>query len=168
MEYEDELTDWLEDNGVADRAIAEAFSETGLSTADLENIRNDLGQEAFVLVLPWLENLLSLKKLLKILASSTRISHLVGSIKSHVQMDRGSDLHPTNIHEDIDNTLTLLGFKLREKGIEVKKKFCKDLPPIPAYVGELNQVWTNIIDNAIAALDKNGVLPLKHAVTLKM
>jgi len=73
-----------------------------------------------------------------------------------VHMDRTSDLQPTNIHNDIDNTLTLLGFKLREKNISVKKVFCNNLPPTPAYVGELNQVWTNIIDNAIYALDKNG------------
>src|SRR6476620_8578911 len=93
--------------------------------------------------------------------ASSRISHLVGSIKTHVQMDRGSDLHPTNIHQDIDNTITLLGFKLREKNIEVKKNFCSDLPLIPAYVGELNQVWTNLIDNAIAALDRNGVITIE-------
>jgi len=162
MEYEDELADWLEENGITEREMAETFSETGFSTEELQNIRDDLGKEVFILVLPWLENLLSAHKVVKDLGdASTRISHLVGSIKSHVQMDRGSDLQPTNIHQDIDNTLTLLGFKLREKNIEVKKKFCNDLPTIPAYVGELNQVWTNLIDNAIGALDRNGVLTIE-------
>jgi signal transduction histidine kinase len=76
-------------------------------------------------------------------------------------MDRGGDLQPTNIHQDIDNTLTLLGFKIREKNIEVRKKFCNNLPSVPAYVGELNQVWTNLIDNAIYALDKKGILTIE-------
>ena len=76
-------------------------------------------------------------------------------------MDRTSDLQPTNVHQDIENTLTLLGFKLREKNIEVIKKFCNDMPDVPAFVGELNQVWTNLIDNAIFAMDKNGTLTIQ-------
>jgi signal transduction histidine kinase len=70
-------------------------------------------------------------------------------------------LQPTNIHRDIENTVTLLGFKLREKNIEVNKKFCQNMPDVPAYVGELNQVWTNLIDNAIFALEKNGALTVE-------
>ena len=71
-------------------------------------------------------------------------------------MDQSNELQPTDVHHDIENTLTLLGYKLREKNIMVKKIFCENPPEIPAYVGELNQVWTNIIDNAIFALQKNG------------
>ena len=63
--------------------------------------------------------------------------------------------------QDIENTLTLLGYKLREKNIHVKKIFCENLPDIPVYVGELNQVWTNIIDNAIYALEKRGELTIE-------
>ena len=76
-------------------------------------------------------------------------------------MDRTNDLQPTNVHKDIDNTLTLLGFKLREKNITVVKKFCSDLKDIPAFVGELNQVWTNLMDNAIFALQKDGTLTIQ-------
>jgi signal transduction histidine kinase len=76
-------------------------------------------------------------------------------------MDRTNDVQITSIHQDIENTLTLLGYKIREKNITVKKKFYPDLPAIPAYVGELNQVWTNLIDNAIFALEKNGVLTIE-------
>lgn len=159
MESEDELVEWLEENGVAGQEIAETFSEAGFSPAELENIRGDLGQEAFVRVLPWLENLVSSHKIIKDLEeASTRVSHLVGSIKSHVHMDRANELQPTDIHQDLENTLTLLGFKLREKNIEVRRKFCPDMPQVPAYVGELNQVWANLIDNAIYALEKNGII----------
>ena len=108
-------------------------------------------------MLQWLENLLSSTRIIKDLdEASTRISNLVGAIKSHVQMDRTNELQPTNIHTDIENTLTLLGYKLRDKNISVKKSFCEGLPEVQAYVGELNQVWTNIIDNAIYAVEKNG------------
>jgi signal transduction histidine kinase len=82
-------------------------------------------------------------------------------------MDRTNELQPTNIHTDIDNTLTLLGYKLREKNITVNKTYCNNLVDIPAYVGELNQVWTNIIDNAIYAVDKNGELTIETSCDSK-
>ena len=76
-------------------------------------------------------------------------------------------MQPTNIHKDIDNTLTLLGYKLREKNISVVKNFCENLTDIPVYVGELNQVWTNIIDNAIFAVEKNGEIKIETACNNK-
>jgi len=76
-------------------------------------------------------------------------------------MDRANDMQPTNIQQGIESTLTLLGFKIRDKNIEVTKNYCKDNPDIPAYVGELNQVWTNLIDNAIFAVDKDGKLTIE-------
>src|SRR4029079_2917638 len=99
--------------------------------------------------------------------ASSRISNLVGAIKSHVHMDRTNELQLTNIHKDLANTLTLLGYKLREKNITVNKTYCRDLVDIPAYVGELNQVWTNIIDNAIYAVDKNGELTIETTCNSK-
>ena len=162
MEMEDEVGDWLEKNGIAERETAETFAEHGFTTADLETLLSDLGAEAFVQVIPWLENLIGSQKIIHDLAeASGRISNLVTSIKSHVHMDRTNDLQPTNIHQDIENTLTLLGFKLREKNIQLKKIFHPDMPAIPAFVGELNQVWTNLIDNAIFALEKNGILTIE-------
>lgn len=162
MENEDEIEEWLEENGIEEREIAETFSEYGFSKNELERISIDLGKGIFIQMIPWLENLLSSQKIIADLAdASSRISSLVGSIKSHVHMDRASDLQNTNIQNDIENTLTLLGFKLREKNIEVIKKFSQNMPDVPAYVSELNQVWTNLIDNAVFALDKNGVLTIE-------
>ncbi|MBN2012816.1 GHKL domain-containing protein [candidate division KSB1 bacterium] len=162
MENEDKVAEWLETHGVTDREIAETFAEFGFSPEELVNIYNNMGQHAFILVVPWLENLLSSSKIVKDLDdASSRISKLVGSIKSHVRMDRSNDLQATDIHQDIENTLTLFGFKLREKNIKVIKNFCSDLPDVYAYGGELNQVWTNLIDNAIYALDKNGELTIE-------
>ncbi|HSN09955.1 MAG TPA: ATP-binding protein, partial [Hanamia sp.] len=155
---EDEIEEWLEDKNVPESGgLAETFSEFGISTEELENLAANVEQDAFVSVIQWLDNLLSSYKIIKDLGeASARISHLVGAIKSHVHMDQSNELQPTDIHHDIENTLTLLGYKLREKNITVKKIFCEKSPESPAYVGELNQVWTNIIDNAIFALQKNG------------
>ena len=119
-------------------------------------MQNTVSKDAFVPLIYWLENLLSSKRIIKDLEeASKRIFFLVGAIKSHVHMDRTNDLQPTHINRDIENTLTLLGYKLREKNISVKKIFSENLPDIAVYVGELNQVWTNIIDNAIFAVEKN-------------
>ena len=163
LEKEDAIADWLDKNGVADnREIAETFAEAGFAEEDFERIGKDASADELKTLLQWVENLVSSQKLIKDLdEASTRISTLVNAIKSHVHMDRTNDLQPTNIHKDIDNTITLLGYKLREKNITLKKSFCKDLVDIPAYIGELNQVWTNLIDNAIYAVDKNGELTIE-------
>jgi signal transduction histidine kinase len=142
----------------------ESFTEAGFTGEDLEILSSKVSSEELVQILLWIENLLTSQRIIKDLGeASTRISNLVGAIKSHVHMDRTNDMQPTNIHNDINNTLTLLGYKLREKNISVKKKFCEDLVEIPAYIGELNQVWTNIIDNAIYAMDNGGELCIETA-----
>lgn len=106
MESEDELEEWLEEKGVFQREAAETFSECGFSPEDLEIIHNNVGDKAFTRLIPWLENLISSQKIIKDLAeASNRISHLVGSIKSHVHMDQTNDLQPTDIHLDIENTI---------------------------------------------------------------
>jgi signal transduction histidine kinase len=159
LNREDEISDWLEKNGTTDKRLAETFTEAGITTEDLEEVQTTVSGEALTDVLKWIENRLSAQRILKDLDdASCRISDLVGAIKSHVHMDRTSDMQPTNVHKDIDNTITLLGYKLREKNITVRKKYCDDLREVPAYVGELNQVWTNLIDNAIYAMEKNGEL----------
>lgn len=163
IKKEDEINDWLDEKGFAGNTIpSETFVEAGFCSDDLEKIRTEAGGEAFADVLLWVENLLSSRRVIKDLEeASARISNLVGAIKSHVHMDQTNDLQATDIHHDIENTLTLLGYKLREKNVVVKKIFCENLPSVPAYVGELNQVWTNIIDNAIYALPKDGELTIE-------
>lgn len=159
LDREDEITGWLENNGASERQLAESFADAGITIGDLEEIKTTVSNEALPDVLRWIENRLSAQRILKDLDdASCRISDLVGAIKSHVHMDRTHDMQVTNVHKDLDNTLTLLGYKLREKNITVRKKYCDNLRDVPAYVGELNQVWTNIIDNAIFAMEKNGEL----------
>jgi len=163
LERENEIIDWLEEAGFPEsQQVSETFLEAGFAGKDLEDIRNSVSKEAFTQVIYWIENLLSSQRITKDLGeASGRISFLVTAIKSHVHMDRTEDLQPTDIHTGIENTLTLLGHKLREKNITVKKLFAEDLPDVPAHVGELNQVWTNIIDNAIYAVDKSGEIVIE-------
>lgn len=163
MDLEDEIFDWLNNKGFSDDKIAgETFAESGFSANDLDEFCKEFNKENFSHMIHWLENLLSSGNILKDLdEASSRISHLVGAIKSHVHMDKTNELQPTDVHKDIDNTLTLLGYKLREKNITVKKIYCKNHIDVNAYIGELNQVWTNLIDNAIYALDKNGELKIE-------
>jgi signal transduction histidine kinase len=163
MERENEIIDWLENAGFAEsQRVSETFLEAGFAGNDLEDIRNSVSKEAFTQVIYWVENLLSSQRIAKDLEeASGRISFLVGAIKSHVHMDRTEDLQPTDIHTGIESTLTLLGHKLREKNITVKKLFAENLPDVPAHVGELNQVWTNIIDNATYAVNKNGEIVIE-------
>ncbi len=160
MQKEDEITGWLDRNGLSGNNIAiETFVETGIAGANLESIRNSSDKEAFIDILHWVENLLISQRIIKDLEeASTRISNLVGAIKSHVHMDQTNELQPTDINRDIENTLTLMGYKLREKNVNVKKLFSENLPEVPAYIGELNQVWTNIIDNAVYDLPNGGEL----------
>jgi signal transduction histidine kinase len=158
MERENEIIDWLENAGFPEsQQVSETFLEAGFAGKDLEDIRTSVSKEAFIQIIHWVENLLSTQRMVKDMEeASSRISFLVGAIKTHVHMDRTEDLQPTDIHTGIESTLTLLGHKLREKNITVKKLFAENLPEVPAHVGELNQVWTNIIDNAVYAVDKSG------------
>ena len=158
MNKEDDLMHWLEEKGLpTDQQVVDTFTEAGFTGEELENLSDNIPREELVQILLWIENLLSSQRIIKDLTeASTRISSLVGAIKSHVHMDRTNERQPTNLHKDIDNTLTLLGHKIREKNINVKKSYCDDLVDVYAYVGELNQVWTNIIDNAIYAVEAGG------------
>ena len=169
IDKEDELMNWLEEKELpADQQVVDTFTDVGFSGEDLEMLAGNVPNEDLVQILLWIENLLSSQRIIKDLGeASTRISNLVGAIKSHVHMDRTNEKQPTNIHKDIENTLTLLGYKLREKNISVKKSFCDDLAEVHAYVGELNQVWTNIIDNAIYAMNQGGELIIESTCDKK-
>lgn len=163
LQNEDELMHWLETEGLpTDQQVVETFADAGFTGEEIKTLSGSVPKEELVQILLWIENLLTSQRIIKDLGeASNRISNLVGAIKSHVQMDRTNEKQPTDIHIDIDNTLTLLGYKLRGKNINVKKNYCDNIASVPAHVGELNQVWTNIIDNAIYAVDKDGEITIE-------
>ena len=163
MEMEDDLNNWLDEKGFKGlNDIAHTLTEAGFSRNDLEMLVKESDDRKFKSILDWLENLLSADLLIKDLEdASERIVTLVSAIKSHVHMDRSGSLHYTDIHKDIEDTLILLGYKIRDKHITIKKKFCNDMPEVEAYSGELNQVWTNIIDNAVYAVPQDGEIVIE-------
>jgi signal transduction histidine kinase len=168
IRMEDELNEWLNEKGINNFEIAETFIEAGFLQDDLEELMNNSSNEATHYILLWLENLLSSELILKDLEdASERITTLVSAIKSHVHMDRSGGLGKTHIHKDIEDTLILLGYKIRDKNIAINKNFCEDMPEIEAYSGELNQVWTNIIDNAIYAVPRNGEISIETTCSKK-
>ena len=109
--------------------------------------------------LEWVASTLSAATLLSELKESTRrISELVAAVQSYSQMDRASLQH-IDVTDGLESTLVMLGHKLRD-GVTVVRDYGADVPRIEAYAGELNQVWTNLIDNAIDAMDGAGTLRL--------
>jgi signal transduction histidine kinase len=161
-DLEDELTDWLETQQVADGwRIAAALVEAGLTVAKLEHVAEAIGGAAFGDVLARVAAQLSVAKLTsEIKTSVTRISELVGAIKEYSYMDQGG-VQKVDILKGLENTLLILKYKLKKKNISVIREFTDNLPLITAGGSELNQVWTNLIDNAIDATPEGGQLTLR-------
>ena len=157
-EREDELADWMEDHGMdSGWRMAETFVEAGLKAEDLDRIAEAVPEEAVPAVLAWVEGSLAGHAMLgEIAAASGRISELVQSVKSYSHMDQGTARQPTDVREGLDSTLTMLGYKFKRKSIDLAKDYPDDLPTIEAFGGELNQVWTNLIVNAIDAVGEGG------------
>jgi len=162
-EATDDLLDWLEDKGIEEADdIADTFVDFGMTVEDLEKISDIVDGRHIHALMWWLESTLSLEKLVcDIRDASERIATLIGAIKSYTHMDRGSAKEKVDIHEGLRSTFTILKHKLKQKNIEVGKEIDPDLPKINAHAGELNQVWTNIIDNALDAMENGGKLTVK-------
>jgi signal transduction histidine kinase len=152
---EDELGDWLHANGVQDRGeLAEAFTDFGFCQADFERVAGTLTPDSRKPVLKWIaDNIITDKMVGNIGEAARRIESLIGSIKSFTHMDRGGEAQFADIHTGIRNTLTMLGHKLRQSNVTLEEAYDPSLPPVRAMIGELNQVWTNIIDNALDAME---------------
>ncbi|MEM6379484.1 MAG: ATP-binding protein, partial [Bacteroidota bacterium] len=159
----DDLTDWLDDHDIEDGDdLVETFVDYGLSPDELSEIEDIVEGESLPMILWWIESTLALEKLVnEIQESADRISELVSSVKEYSHMDRGSAMEYTDIRDGIKNTVLILKHKIKEKQIRINKEFDPNLPKFKAFVGELNQVWTNLIVNAIDAMDKGGTLTIK-------
>jgi signal transduction histidine kinase len=157
---ESELATWLERHGVPDAwGIASPLVTGGIDAAWCERAHEALGDRGLAPGLEWVSATMASKSLLSELKDAVRrISDLVAAVRSYSQMDRAS-AQRTDVRDGLESTVTMLGHKLKG-GVTVVRDF-GDLPEIEAYAGELNQVWTNLIDNAVDAMDGAGTLTLR-------
>jgi signal transduction histidine kinase len=153
---EDEIIDWLNDNHLQD-TDPEGLVERGFNTGELDVFKDCSTPAHLPVLLEWVSNYLVTHKMADdIRVSSERISDLIGAVKNFTFMDKDSNRQPVDIHAGIRNTLTMLNYKLRKGNITVVEHYDDSLPNMNAFPGQLNQVWTNIIDNAIDAMEING------------
>jgi signal transduction histidine kinase len=155
---ENHLETWLESKEIdcADE-VAETFVEYDFSINDLTFFEERMPGHELSAVLVWINKNLVIEKIVaNIEEASIRISDLVNTVKSFTHMDRGRDKQLTDIHSGINNTLKIFDFKLKEANISLIQSFENNLPEIDGVAGDLNQVWTNLIDNAIDAMEING------------
>ena len=162
---EDELTDWLEGIGFENPyALVDTLTDFKVSVEDLDCLKNWLRPEDVAPVVGWVNQVLTTDKLVcDIEDASKRINTLVTSIKGYTHMDQSPEKRLADIHPGIRNTLTMLGHKIKKNNIKVIENFQGDLPRANIFVSEINQVWTNLIDNAIDAMEgiANPVLEIK-------
>jgi signal transduction histidine kinase len=158
---EDEIVDWLEAHDIAGGwDIAPTFVQAGLDVPWLDQVAATVDQQTLEGAVRWLNYTLESELLMnEIEDSTTRISTLVAAAKQYSQMDR-APFQTVDVHELLDSTLLMLGRKIGDK-ITVVKEYDRSLPPVPAYAAELNQVWTNLIDNAVAAMEGEGTLTVR-------
>jgi len=161
-EREDEMAGWLEDHGVPDPwELAAVLTDAGMAVSDLEVLAEGAGT-GFADAVGWAVGSFEARRMVdEITSAAGRISELVGSVKTYSHMDRSSEHKPTDVREGLDNTLTMFGHRLKEKGISLTRAYADDVPAIPGHAGELNQVWTNLIDNAIDAMGDGGALSIE-------
>jgi len=161
---EDELGDWLEDHGVAGAwELASVFVASGLDVDWAERVADAVEPSFLEPALRWMAYALESELLMNEISDATRrISSLVGAAKQYSQLDRAPHQW-VDVHEGLDSTLVMLRSKIGDR-IRVVKEYDRSLPAIPAYPAELNQVWTNLIDNAVAAMGGQGTLTVRTSL----
>ena len=158
---EETLGAWLERAGVEEPWVAAGtFVAAGLTCEDLEAA----GAAECPAAIGWLEAALAADALARTVEASTaRIAELVGAIKAYTRMDRPRDKQPVDLHAGIESTIAMFAHKVREKRVAIERDFARDLPPVSAFPGELNQVWTNLLDNALDAAPAGGRVRVRTA-----
>ena len=157
----DQLQTWLEASGIESAwELAPAMVNFGWNIGSLETLKGELPRSLFHLSIQWLgTGCLMMGLLSEVLQTTERISQIVHAVKSYTYLDQ-APLLEVDIHEGLENTLVIMQHKLR-RGVTVKREYFPNLPRIEAFASELNQVWTNIIDNAIDAMNGKGEIKIK-------
>jgi signal transduction histidine kinase len=159
---EQELEDWMQARAVPEPwKLASMLAEAEFTPATLAHISETVGAEALPDTLVRINySLVAARMVEEMRQGATRISELVQAIKEYTYMDQGAE-QELDIHAGIESTLTILAYKLRGKSIQVEREYDTRLPKICAFGAELNQVWTNLIANAIDAMPDGGRLRIR-------
>jgi signal transduction histidine kinase len=163
-EREDELADWLAGQGVPDGyRLAPGLLEMGLDEKTLAAAAEVMPVAARPAAFAWLEGQQSTLQLIReVQEAGSRISKLVADVKTYSHMDRDGGFERLDVTAGLDSTLNMLKYQLRQKNIKLTRDYAPDLPQINGQVSSLNQVWTNLLDNAIDALpDQGGEITLR-------
>ncbi|MER6575155.1 ATP-binding protein [Nonomuraea sp. NPDC001023] len=160
---EDELGEALEDVGVEDAwELAPALVNAGFTAEYLQKIRGKVGEEHTPAALHWLAEAVEISQMLNEVTEATeRITSLIRSAKQYSQMDR-APFQMIDVHDLLDSTIAIFRGKT-PPGVSVVTDYDRTLPLIPCYAGELNQVWTNLIHNALDAMGEEGTLTVRTA-----
>ncbi len=148
---EDTLADWLGRHG-ADVNAAEALAESAITLESLDELARALDPETLRATLPWLISGCATYRLAsEIEASASKIHNLVAAVKGFTYMDQATMPKPVDVGKGLADTLAVLNAKARGKSVSVNLDVPADLPRVPGFGGELNQVWANLVDNALDA-----------------
>jgi signal transduction histidine kinase len=160
---EDRLGEWFEQHDIRDGwDLAPTFVNAGLDESFLDKVAAAMDGGTVEGAIRWLSYTVETELLMDEIAdSTTRISTLVAAAKQYSQLDR-APFQVVDVHELLDSTLLMLGKKIGAD-VTVVKDYDRSLPPVPGYPAELNQVWTNLIDNAVAAMARSGTLTVRTA-----
>jgi len=159
-DLEDQLGDWMEDHGITGSwELAPSFVAADLGVPWLDMVASCVEGEVLEGTVRWLAYTLETESLMNEVQDATgRISALVGAAKQYSQIGRAPD-QTVDVHDLLDSTVTMLERQLGD-GITVVRDYDRTLPPIHVFAAELNQVWTNLIDNAAQAMEGHGTLTL--------
>ncbi|MGB5889547.1 MAG: ATP-binding protein [Thermoanaerobaculia bacterium] len=160
-DLEQEVEDWLDQIGIEEPwEHASTLVTMGLCAAELEDLTKSFDQSVTPIVIDYFSSKFTAYTLLEEIGhGARRIAEIVKALKGYSYMDR-APIQSVDVREGLDDTLVMLSSRLRD-GITVHLDYAEDLPRIQGYGSELNQVWTNLIDNAISAMDGKGTLALK-------
>jgi signal transduction histidine kinase len=153
---EDDLSQWLDDHGV-DAGLAEPLANTAVTVADLDAAAAALSGRQLAVGLRYLAAHVTANRLTaEIENAASRIHSLVAAVKKHTHMDRAPVIEAVRLESNLADTLMLIGSKARRKSVTLELTVEPNLPAVQGVIGELNQVWLNLVDNAIDAAPEAG------------
>jgi signal transduction histidine kinase len=162
---EDAILEWFQENELdAGDDMAETFTAFGVGAEELEKIKSLLNPVDKKAVFGWLHQMLTTEQLVsEIEEAAKRINTLVTSVKGYTHMDQTPEKELTDIHTGIRNTLAMLNHKMKKQHVTLIENYLPELPLVKVFASALNQVWTNLIDNAIDAMEgrKNNTLEIR-------